>query len=150
MRLFRTNLLSRKAASNVPEHVAELFSRFYEAINDRNLPEVEELLSGADHLNVAGPRKIGGYRVSTGRAAIMPELRAWLDSWAAYRAEPNDVAVAGNQFVVSTTTVTRPLGTGIELRSEAADIFIVENGRIDSLRLRVNRAAVLRELGLAG
>jgi hypothetical protein len=52
--------------------------------------------------------------------------------------------------VVSTTTVTRPLGTGIELRSEAADIFIVENGRIDSLRLRVNRAAVLRELGLAG
>jgi SnoaL-like domain len=148
MRLLRTRRLSRKAGSDVPEHVAELFSRFYEALNDRNLPAIEELLREVEADDGTGLRKVGGFRTSTGRAAIMLELRTWLNSWAAYRAEPTDIASVGDQFVVSTTIVTRPLGSSIDLRGEAADIFVLERGRIESLRLRVNRSAVLRELGL--
>ena len=147
MRLLRTRRLSRKAGSDVPEHVAELFSRFYDALNDRNLPAIEELLREVED-DGTGPRKVGGFRTSTGRSAIMLELRTWLNSWAAYRAEPTGVTSVGDRFVVSTTTVTRPLGSSIDLRGEAADIFVLERGRIESLRLRVNRSAVLRELGL--
>ena len=132
----------------MPEHVSELLSRFYEALNNRNLPAIEELLREVEADDGTGPRKVGGYRTSTGRGAIMIELRAWLDSWAAYQAEPTDIASVGDQFVVSTITVTRPLGSSIDLRGEAADIFVLERGRIESLRLRVNRSAVLRELGL--
>jgi len=148
MRLLPTRRLSRKAASDVPEHIAELFSRFYDALNDRNLPGIEELLREVEPENGAGPRKAAGFRTSTGRAAIMLELRSLLDSWASYRAEPAGIASVDDQYVVSTTTVTRPLGTSIDMRSEAADIFVLERGRIVGLRLRVNRSAALRELGL--
>jgi hypothetical protein len=148
MRLFQTGFFSQQDPSDVAEHVTELFTRFYDALNDRNLPTIEKLVRDINPSNGDGPRKIAGFRTSTGRSEIMPELRIWLDSWASYRAEVTEISSSGNQYVVSTASATQLLGSSIVLRSDAADIFVVENGRIESLRLRVNRAAVLRELGL--
>lgn len=148
MKLFRSGALSRKAESDVPEHLGELFSRFYAALNHRNFGAIEELVRDVEIAKGFPPRKVAGFRTSTGRTEIVDELRTWLGSWAIYQAEPTATVSSGDVYVVSTDLVTRQLGNSIDLRSEAADIFLLDRGRIESLRLRVNRSAVLRELGL--
>ncbi|HEX6584409.1 MAG TPA: nuclear transport factor 2 family protein [Thermoleophilaceae bacterium] len=68
-----------------------------------------------------------------------PRLRAWLNEWEDWRAEPEEYLEVGNHVVVLAIYHGRGRGSGIELHQQGAHVFEFRDGKVMRLEIFANR-----------
>jgi hypothetical protein len=75
----------------------------------------------------------------------------WLQPWASYHAEIEDVIdIDGERVLVLTHDYARPHGSNAEVRLFGTALWTVRDGKIAAAEFFANRAEALKAVGLAG
>ena len=75
--------------------------------------------------------------------------RDWLERWASYRVEIEDLIDAGDQVVVMHSDYARPVPGAPEVERRSAAVWKVRDGRVTRVDFYLQRAKALASVGLA-
>jgi ketosteroid isomerase-like protein len=123
-----------------------LLNEFYAALNSDDVDKAVELC-GEDVEVWLNPNVVAAV-APRGQREVADYLHGWFDSWHAYSPNPEEYIESGDQVVAMVQLRARGKGSRFDIEEDMADVFQVSNGKIQRLRLYVDRKVALDFAGI--
>ena len=125
----------------------QLVDQFYDALGRGDLDAVLDLCD--PNVEVYKSPEVVAVIPPRGREEVRKYLASWLETWDAYRPEPQELRESDDQVVSFVHLRARGKGSRFDIEEDVADVFRIENGKITSIRLYLGRAQALEAAGLS-
>lgn len=127
----------------VSDQDAQLLTRFYEALNERDFEAVMDLCD--PDVEVYQSPEIVAHLPARGRRDVTDYLQEFFASWHLYRPRPQEFVASGGHLVALVRLHARGLGSRFDIEDDSADVFEVDHGKICKLRLYVHPDTALAQ-----